>query len=64
MMTNRDKYIRNASDEELALFLTQVMAGNGGAQIDGVFPRKGMEHNTEYFSRLLWIDWLKREVQE
>lgn len=60
-MTNADK-IRNMSDEELATLFIKVMAGNSGAQLDGIWQEKGTEENQKYFTRLNWLDWLKREV--
>lgn len=63
-MTNADKYFRNATDEELATLLTKVMAGNSGAQLDGIWQENGMEENQRYFARLNWLDWLKQEVKD
>ena len=57
-MTNADK-IRKMTDEELATLFIKVMAGNSGAQLDGIWQEKGMEENQRYFTRLNWLDWLK-----
>lgn len=38
-MTNSQK-IRAMTDEELATLLTKVMAGNSGAQLNGIWPEK------------------------
>ena len=60
-MTFADK-IRAMTDEELATLFTKVMAGNSGAQLDGIWQEKGMEENQRYFTRLNWLDLLKQEV--
>ena len=62
-MTNADK-IRAMTDEELATLFIKVMAGNRGAQLDGIWQEKGMEESQRYFTRLNWLDWLKQEVSE
>lgn len=62
MITNADK-IRAMSDEELATLFVKVMCGNTGTQLDGIWQQKAMEENQRYFTRLNWIDWLKKEVQ-
>ena len=62
-MTWGDK-IRAMTDEELATLLTKVMAGNSGAQLNGIWPEKGMEENQRYFTRLNWLDLLKQEVKD
>lgn len=60
-MTNADE-IRKMTDEELATLFIKVMAGNSGAQLDGIWQEKGMEENQKYFTRLNWLDWLKQEA--
>ena len=62
-MTNSQK-IRAMTDEELAALFTKIMAGNSGAQLDGIWPEKGMEENQRYFIRLNWLRWLKQEVRD
>ena len=62
-MTYADK-IRAMTDEELATLLTRIMAGNNGAQLNGIWQEKGMEENQRYFTRLNWLDLLKQEVEE
>ena len=62
-MTNADK-IRAMTDEELAILFTKVMAGNSGVRLDGIWQEKGMEENQRYFTRLNWLDWLKKEAEQ
>lgn len=62
-ITNADK-IRAMTDEELATLFTKVMAGNSGLRLDGIWPEKGMEENKRYFTRLNWLDWLKKEAEQ
>lgn len=59
-MTHADR-VRHKTDEELAALFTKIMTGNSGAQLDGIWPEKGMEENQRYFIRLNWLDWLKQE---
>ena len=59
-MTHADR-VRHKTDEELATLFTKIMAGNSGAQLDGIWQEKGMEENQRYFIKLNWLDWLKQE---
>ena len=62
-ITNADK-IRAMTDEELATLFTKVMVGNSGVRLDGIWQEKGMEENQRYFTRLNWLDWLKKEAEQ
>ena len=59
-MTNADKYIRNATDEELA----DVLSGGCPWTVDGGTPSKFREYLADENGSCMqcWLDWLKQEV--
>jgi hypothetical protein len=58
-MTNADKYFRNASDEDIAKFITK---GFCRGAMDGKMPCKNDQYGIS--CKECWVDWLKQEVPD
>ena len=50
-MTHADR-VRHKTDEELATLFTKIMAGNSGAQLDGIWQDKRNGRKPEIFYKV------------
>lgn len=61
-MTNADKYFRNATDEEIAEYLSKRLVAPSCT--DRCYKEYELYGEMRTFCHDCWLEWLKQEVNE
>lgn len=64
-MTNGDKFFRNATDEQIARFLTAVQSEILEKVSKAIgYPGTPVKYSDITATQSAWLDWVKQEVEE